>query len=542
MAVSRHIRRASTGSKKVAKKAAGVAVLVAVEIKNADWDFAYRFLKPFLNMFAQAVPPAAPVVAIVDQIVQLAQNVKTNRQAVAALADRCVDLKAAMQTAERTRKSVRLQEAIERSQTVLNEVHGRMEAWAALSTYQAVLQSTTITNDLPQSYTQVLSCIEMFQLVVTIDTHTRQEEFIQRQKQDSEDLLDQLASLREGQRLVLGMVEQTHDGIHQITSFMQNHLTDYSKSDPRRETLARNLHLLIKETGELLPDLDLSRGEVEIDPGDGITPTLWKAGRLTVYQTGTLLSSRRVLVKRIGNQMENHPKVRERFDREAQVWLKVWKNDKGRYTVPCWGYFVSEVNHYLHLVSPYYPNGTADVWVKSNPYVNHIAILRDAARGLSVLHSMRIVHGDVCGANITIGPDGNGLLSDFALSKTLDELQDSAETSAPDAQRLRWQAPETMETAAVSMRSDIWAFGMTVYELLTHKDPYFDQKWKGLMTVARMVNAGARPTRLLDTDVVKRGLDDEVWAFMTRCWLLQEADRPFVEEALELFNDPKRGT
>ncbi|KZT27126.1 kinase-like protein [Neolentinus lepideus HHB14362 ss-1] len=542
MPIPRQIRRCSDGGKKAAKKAAGMFVLIAIEIKQVDWSVAYSIIKGMLDTVVQVTPAAAPAVAVIDQIVQLAQQVSTNRRAVSALVDRCRDLEKALETAEQQKLSRRLRQAFASSRTVLAGVLGRMTGWATLNVVKAFIQQDTITKDIQQSHTDVLSCIEKFHLVFNLDMHQMQEEFKQQQEQDTREIMEKLASIEEGTGMVMDIVQETRSDVRQVASMMQDGLKLYSESDPRRQVLAKNLHLVLEEAGELLPDMSLDHGEVALTLGSEVMAP--KTGRMHVYQLGTYLSSQQVLVKRIGNEMQDEIIARNRFRREAAVWLRVWKQDRGRYTVPMYGFWVTPVDKYLYLVSSYYPNGTADQWVKKYPNVNHIAILRDAARGLSVLHSLRIFHGDFRGASIVIGPDGNGLLSDFALSKPLDDCQTSIPMSLVDVESMRWQAPETITDWQLSMASDIWGFGMTVYELLTHQRPFFDREkdWKGYKGIAALVvDKGTRPTRLLDEDVVNRGLDDEVWNFiLNRCWQLHEADRVLIGEVVEFFNDPKR--
>ncbi|TFK51535.1 kinase-like protein [Heliocybe sulcata] len=532
MPAHRRTRESSGRGKRVAQRITAAA----------DWTVIYRLVKPFLDVLVQVAPTAAPAVAIIDRIVQVAQQASTNKRAISALADRCKELQTAMETAEKENKSERLRSAFLSSQSVLEDVLKHMEKWTELGKAKSMLRQDAVTKDVADCYSRVLNCIEKFQLVIHLDIHQRQEEFALRQEEDCRESLRMLASIEEGQGLVKDIVQEFQAELHHFTTFMQNGLTNYAEDDARRQTLARNLHLVLEKAGQLLPDMDLSRGEVVIDLGTTVPAP--KTGRMHVYQLGTYLSTQRVLVKTIGNEMQDVPMARARFRREAGVWLQVWNQDKGQYTVTCYGFFVTPVDSRLHLVSPYYPNGTADEWVKLHPHVNHIAIVRDAARGLSVLHGLNIFHGDLRAASIVIGPDGKGLLADFGLSKVVEESQTAILTSQPDVQSLRWWAPETIQDWDVSMASDIWSFGMTVYELITHNVPYFDRgrEWSGYQRIARtVIEQGVRPKRLLDEDVVRRGLDDEVWDFLLgRCWQGKREDRAGISEVVEFFNEPKR--
>ena len=85
---------------------------------------------------------------------------------------------------------------------------------------------------------------------------------------------------------------------------------------------------------------------------------------------------------------------------------------------------------------------------------------------------MQIVHADVACRNVLIfklrGDDAHKLvakLSDFGLAILLQDGHDSEEVKQPQA--TRWCAPETVAYKRVSPRSDIWSFGVTMWEVFS---------------------------------------------------------------------------
>lgn len=79
------------------------------------------------------------------------------------------------------------------------------------------------------------------------------------------------------------------------------------------------------------------------------------------------------------------------------------------------------------------------------------------------LHGKGIVHGDIKGGNILISVDGKAVVCDFGLTKPT-----GAETSSGlhGAGTTRWQSQDLwMENATKTFMSDVYAFGMLIYEV-----------------------------------------------------------------------------
>ncbi|KAJ7279188.1 kinase-like domain-containing protein, partial [Mycena rebaudengoi] len=90
------------------------------------------------------------------------------------------------------------------------------------------------------------------------------------------------------------------------------------------------------------------------------------------------------------------------------------------------------------------------------------------ARGLHYLHSKNIVHGDLKAANILIDNAGTAVLCDFGLARikadmTSRTVQQDIQTVGPGSRN--WMSPELLRGATPRKTSDIYAFGMTIYEV-----------------------------------------------------------------------------
>ena len=154
--------------------------------------------------------------------------------------------------------------------------------------------------------------------------------------------------------------------------------------------------------------------------------------------------------------------------------------------------------------------------------------------------------------SIVIDKDGNPLLQDFRLSKVLVSrrtkpklslifLQTAFDVSGPTAvthtiekhtpggiEPVRWMAPETFNPRVGTTRSDIWSFGMVMYEILTRKDPYYEY---AMFTVIAKVAGGGTPNR------PETITNDKIWNLMKDCWMLKPTERPSIQDIIKRLDD-----
>jgi len=103
-----------------------------------------------------------------------------------------------------------------------------------------------------------------------------------------------------------------------------------------------------------------------------------------------------------------------------------------------------------------------------------ILIVLDALRGLHAAHELRddtgapleLVHRDVSPQNILLSVEGCAKITDFGIAKALGRLQDETETGAVKG-KLAYMAPEQLTRRSVDRRSDVFAAGVVLWELLT---------------------------------------------------------------------------
>lgn len=103
------------------------------------------------------------------------------------------------------------------------------------------------------------------------------------------------------------------------------------------------------------------------------------------------------------------------------------------------------------------------------PLAEALSITKQIARGLACAHAAGIVHRDLKPGNVMLLPDGTVKILDFGLAKALDET--TGETDARFG-TVAYMAPEQIQGETADKRTDLWAVGVVLFEMLTGRKPF----------------------------------------------------------------------
>lgn len=168
-----------------------------------------------------------------------------------------------------------------------------------------------------------------------------------------------------------------------------------------------------------------------------------------------------------------------------------------------------------------------------------LKMMTDAATGILYLHSRSkpIIHCDLKSSNILVDSDYRIKICDFNLSSLVEGSSTGSSLGA--AHNPRWLAPETLGGEGYSKESDVYAFGIVMWEMLTRSIPWSDLKQWDIVTLVR---DGARPPvpnfwEVRDSVGKECTYFDEYVTLMTSCWSQNPYDRPTFAEIVRELKD-----
>jgi dienelactone hydrolase len=140
-------------------------------------------------------------------------------------------------------------------------------------------------------------------------------------------------------------------------------------------------------------------------------------------------------------------------------------------------YDVGEWNGQLFIAMPFYDGETLRQRIERGALTAGEAarIAGQIASGLAAAHHAGIVHRDLKPANVMLTRDGQVKIVDFGLAKAFSETQATATRMTATGMTVgtvAYMAPEQATGADVDARADVWALGVTFYEMLTGRLPF----------------------------------------------------------------------
>jgi eukaryotic-like serine/threonine-protein kinase len=138
----------------------------------------------------------------------------------------------------------------------------------------------------------------------------------------------------------------------------------------------------------------------------------------------------------------------------------------------CTVYEIGDSEGVPYIAMAYIEGETLKARVENGPLALNeiIDYTRQIARGLQSAHRKHITHRDIKSANIMITPDGQIKIMDFGLAKLAGRTQLTQEGST--AGTVMYMSPEQARGEDVDHRTDIWSFGVVLYEMLTGRLPF----------------------------------------------------------------------
>ncbi|CAL8099077.1 unnamed protein product [Calicophoron daubneyi] len=183
-----------------------------------------------------------------------------------------------------------------------------------------------------------------------------------------------------------------------------------------------------------------------------------------------------------------------------------------------------------YVVMEYAPHGNLRDYLRShkrsfirdrNSVLTLIDYGQQVADGMSYLSSKSIIHRDLAARNILVGEDNVLKISDFGLTRA---VEDYYRKTTNGRLPVKWLAPESLFDRIYTTKSDVWSFGVLLWEVFSFgRTPFKGIDPSSVLTLVKEGHRNPKP----------RFATDEVYAVMVACWKMNADQRPTFSELVK---------
>ncbi|XP_024155352.1 tyrosine-protein kinase JAK2a [Oryzias melastigma] len=236
-----------------------------------------------------------------------------------------------------------------------------------------------------------------------------------------------------------------------------------------------------------------------------------------------------VAVKKLQHSTAEH--LRD-FEREIEILKSLHHENIVKYKGVCY----SAGRRNLRLIMEYLPFGSLrDYLIKHKDHFDAKKLLlfsSQICKGMDYLATKRYIHRDLATRNILVESEMRVKIGDFGLTKVLPQDKDYYKVTEPGESPIFWYAPESLTESKFSFASDVWSFGVVLYELFTYSDKncsppaVFMEKMgsekQGQMIVYHLIDLLKQGFRL----PAPEGCPQKIHRIMMECWNSDPSVRP----------------
>ncbi|KAI5627749.1 ephrin type-A receptor 7 isoform X5 [Silurus asotus] len=183
------------------------------------------------------------------------------------------------------------------------------------------------------------------------------------------------------------------------------------------------------------------------------------------------------------------------------------------------------------IVIEYMENGALDAFLRKHDgqftVIQLVGMLRGIAAGMRYLSDMGYVHRDLAARNILVNSNLVCKVSDFGLSRVIDDDPEAVYTTTGGKIPVRWTAMEAIQYRKFTSASDVWSYGIVMWEVMSYGErPYWDMSNQD---VIKAIEEGYRLPAPMDCPP---GLHQ----LMLDCWQKERADRPKFDQIVAILD------
>jgi len=218
-----------------------------------------------------------------------------------------------------------------------------------------------------------------------------------------------------------------------------------------------------------------------------------QGGMGSVYRARNNQTGETVAVKALKPDVIAHdPALIDRFKREGEALRQL----NHPHIVKIIDTIEQDGRHYI--IMEYIAGGSLDKLLRREEQLSvqqTLEIALDIADALTRAHRLKIIHRDIKPANVLMANDGTPRLTDFGVAQVGDERTRLTEVGA-FVGTIAYLSPEVARGAPYDEKSDIWSFGVMMYEMLTGVNPFAQPNVAATLTaILNMVPPDITDTR-----------------------------------------------
>ncbi|XP_063069144.1 ephrin type-A receptor 6-like [Engraulis encrasicolus] len=183
------------------------------------------------------------------------------------------------------------------------------------------------------------------------------------------------------------------------------------------------------------------------------------------------------------------------------------------------------------IVVEYMENGSLDSFLRKHDghftVIQLVGMLRGIASGMKYLSDMGYVHRDLAARNILVNSNLVCKVSDFGLSRVLEDDPEAAYTTTGGKIPIRWTAPEAIAYRKFSSASDAWSYGIVMWEVMSYGErPYWEMSNQDVIL---SIEEGYRLPAPMGCPVALHQL-------MLHCWQKERGQRPKFTDVVSFLD------
>lgn len=159
-------------------------------------------------------------------------------------------------------------------------------------------------------------------------------------------------------------------------------------------------------------------------------------------------------------------------------------------------------------------------------------VVLGVARGCAHLSANGIVHRDLAARNVLLGGNFEPKISDFGMSRVVGSNADGAGQGQTQATigPIKWMPPESLRDRVYSEKSDVWSYGVTLYEICMGREPF---EGMDLLQIAVKVRDETFTVFNTLTEAELAYIPEYIQDIMKQCFTIDPASRPTFAEIVK---------